>query len=120
MKPKDVVDAYLKAILDRDPDEARRWLADTGFSYRSPIDTMDCPDALVNQSFMASGIIHHATVRKVFEDGADVCHVMEFSIQISDKFQVDLMHWATVENERIIRIETIFDASRYRELFPGA
>ncbi|MFV8834450.1 hypothetical protein [Aquisalimonas sp.] len=118
MNPRDVVDAYLQAILDRDPGEARRWLADTGFYYRSPIETLECAEALVNQSFMSSGIVHHVRMRKVFADGADVCHVMEFTVQISDKFTVDLMHWATVEQDRIQRIETIFDASRYRELFP--
>lgn len=118
MNAKAVVDAYLQALQERDYERARAHLADSGFHYCSPIGTLDSADALVNQSFMSSSIVHSFRVRKVFVDGPDVCHFLVFNVQLSEKFTVDLVHWSTVEAGRITRIEVIFDAHPYRRMFP--
>lgn len=120
MNPKAVVNAYLQALQERDYERARTYLADSGFHYSSPIGTLDSADALVNQSFMSSSIVHSFRVRKVFVDGQDVCHFLVFNVQLSEKFAVDLVQWSTVEDGRIARIEVIFDAHPYRLMFPLA
>ncbi|QIT56730.1 nuclear transport factor 2 family protein [Aquisalimonas sp. 2447] len=119
MDPKTLVEQYLQAVQAQDYRAARGYLADTGFEHVSPLGRLDSADDLVNQSFMSSGIVRRVDVRKVFADGGDVCHFLVYHVQISERHAVDLAHWARVEDGRIVRIEVLFDASLYRELFPG-
>ena len=120
MDPKTFVEDYLQCLKDRDYDVARGYLADSGFFYRSPIGTLDNANALVNESFMSSGVVHGFRIRKAFVDGPDVCHMLVFQVQVSDKVDVDVVHWATVEDGRIARIEVVFDAHPYRIMFPDS
>ncbi|MCC5811642.1 MAG: nuclear transport factor 2 family protein [Ectothiorhodospiraceae bacterium] len=117
MEPKDIVEQYLRAIAQRDYGEARRFLADTGFSYISPIGHFHSADDLMAHSFLSDGIVQRMEFRKHFTDGEDVCHILRFHVQISEKFAADVVHWATVRGGRIHRIEMIFDAYPYRILF---
>lgn len=117
MKPQDVVDSYLAAIAHRDYNQARRFLADAGFSYISPIGTFTDADELMAHSFLSDGIVQRMEMRRRFSDGEDVCHILRFHVQISEKFTADVVHWATVTDGRIRRIEMIFDAYPYRILF---
>jgi hypothetical protein len=41
-------------------------------------------------------IIIDKQVRKVFVDGADVCHILTYRIQISEKQSVEVVHWSQV------------------------
>ena len=120
MDPRTLVEQYLHAVQVQDYRAARGYLADDGFQYVSPLGSLDSADDLVNQSFMSSGIVRRVDVRKAFVDGGDVCHFLVYHVQISERHAVDLAHWARVENGRIVRIEVLFDASLYRDLFPGA
>jgi hypothetical protein len=117
--PLSVVQAYLAARDSFDFERARVLLADQGFSFRSPILCFDSADHLIQYSAHTSGIIQSVQTRKVFVDGPDVCHFLTYRIQISEKLAVELAHWSHVQGDRIQRIETIFDASLYRELFPA-
>ena len=117
--PLAVVEAYFAAQDAYDFERARALLADQGFSFSSPVMRFDSPDHLIQYSAHSSGIIRSVEVRKVFVDGPDVCHLLTYRIQISEKVAVDVAHWAHVENGRIQRIETIFDASIYWDLFPS-
>ncbi len=117
--PLAVVEAYLAAQAARDFATMRGLLADQDFCFRSPIAAFDRAEDFVEYAAMSSGIIIDKQVRKVFVAGADVCHVLTYRIQISEKLSVEVAQWSQVKAGRIQRIETIFDASAYRSLFPG-
>lgn len=118
--PLAVVEDFFAARSAFDFERARSCLADQGFTFRSPIANFDCADHLIQYTAHTSGIIQSVETRKVFVDGPDVCHILSYRIQISEKLVVDVAHWAHVEDGRIQRIEALFDASVYRELFPDA
>jgi hypothetical protein len=113
------VDAYLAAQSARDFEAMRNFLADQGFSYCSPIAVFDRADDFIQYAAVSSGIIIDREIRKVFVDGNDICHFMTYRIQISEKLAVEAAQWSHVHEERIQRIEAVFDASAYRALFPG-
>ena len=117
--PLSVVEAFFAAREAFDFERARTLLADLGFSFQSPIAAFDSPDHFIQYSAHASGIVQSVAIRRVFVDGPDVCHFLTYHIQISEKFTVDAVQWARVEDGRIRRIEVLFDASAYRELFPN-
>ncbi len=119
LDPPSIVDAYLAAQLARDYETMRGLLADTGFCYRSPIASFDRADDFIQYATLSSGIILDREIRKVFVDGNDICHFMTYRIQISEKLAVEAAQWSRVHEGRIQRIEAIFDASVYRELFPS-
>ena len=115
--PRQLVEAYLRAIEEHMPERARGLLADTDFSYRSPIASFDDADAFVSYIAFSGGIVQRIRTRKVFVDGPDVCHFLEFHVQISNKVAVDLVQWARVRDDRIQRLELLFDAHPYRVMF---
>ena len=116
--PLAVVDAYFAAQLARDFAAMRDLLADQGFCYRSPIADFDRVEDFIQYSAVSSGVVIDRQVRKVFVDGGDVCHFLTYWIQISEKVAVEVAHWTQVRDGRITRIEALFDASSYRDLFP--
>jgi hypothetical protein len=118
-EPLSIVETYLKAQSARDYETMRTLLAAEGFSYRSPIAFFDRAEDFLQYASLSSGIIIDHRVRKVFVDGGDVCHLLTYRIQISEKLAVEVAHWAQVREGRIQGIEVIFDASVYRELFPN-
>jgi ketosteroid isomerase-like protein len=117
--PLSIVDAYFAAETARDYEAMRGLLADEGFHFRSPIASFDRANDFVRHAAVSGGIIIDKQVRKVFVDGADVCHILTYRIQISEKQSVEVVHWSQVREGRIRRIEAVFDASAYRELFPS-
>ncbi len=117
--PLSIVEAFFAARDAFDFERARAFLADQGFSFRSPIAEFDCADHFIQYNAHASGIIQSVQIRKVFVDGPDVCHFLTYRIQISEKLSVDAVQWTHVERGRILRIEALFDASVYREFFTG-
>jgi hypothetical protein len=120
VQPKEIVDAYLDAIASHDYEGARRCLADTGFSYESPVARFDSADAFMEYSALNMGILQAAERVKTFVDGPDVCNFLIIHIQISDKERIKLVNWAHVEAGRIRRMEILFDARIFQTLFvPG-
>jgi hypothetical protein len=115
--PLSVVDAYLDALSVHDYDRARGYLADEGFVYESPISVFSSADDLIQHLSLAGGIMQRLERRKVFTDGADVCHLLRFTIQISQKETVKAAQWTRVAEGRIQSIDILFDASPYRSLF---
>lgn len=120
MSPRDIVERFLTAIVDRDYHSARTLLADQGFSYRSPIAEFSSADEFVNHTFMSDGVRQRVEIRKCFVDGDDVCHFLLVHAQISEKITRDVVQWAHVSQGRIDRIEALFDASLYRSFFPSS
>ena len=117
--PLSVVEAYFAALSAYDFGGMRALLADRGFSFHSPIATIDSADLFIQYSAHMGGIIQSLEVRKVFVDGPDVCQFLTYRIQISEKRTVEVAQWSHVENGRIQRIESLYDASIYREMFPA-
>lgn len=116
--PLSVVTDYLSALSVFDYERARTCLDDQDFEYTSPINQFDSADDFIRHITLVSGIIHTVHTRKVFVDGADQCHILTYRIQISEKQDVTAALWTQVRGGRITRIEAIFDASLYRDLFP--
>lgn len=117
MQPKDVVDAYLDAIDRHHYEAARGYLANVGFVYESPIACFDSADAFMEYSAMNMGILQRVERVKAFVDGQDVCNILIMHIQLSSKERVKVVNWARVEQGRIQRIEVVFDARIYQNLF---
>jgi hypothetical protein len=118
VQPNEIVDAYLDAIARHDYEGARRYLADTGFGYESPITRFDSADAFMEHSALTMGILQGIERVKTFVDGPQVCSILILRIQISDKQRVKMVMWCQVEEERIRRMDVLFDTRIYQTLFP--
>jgi ketosteroid isomerase-like protein len=116
--PLSVTTAYLAALHAFDYERARSFLADEDFEFTSPINHFDSADEFAHHLSLVGGIIQSARIRKVFMDEAELCHILTYRIQISEKQDLTLALWTRVRNGRIVRMEAIFDASVYRDLFP--
>jgi hypothetical protein len=117
VQPVEIVDAYLDALASHDYDGARRYLADSGFSYESPVACFDSADAFMEYTALNMGILLRIERVKTFVDGPDVCHVLIMHIQISDKDRVKVVSWCSVADGRIRRMEVVFDTRIYQRLF---
>jgi hypothetical protein len=115
--PRSLVDAYLDALAAHDYDRARAYLADEGFHYESPIASFSDADDFIRHMSFTGGITLDIARRKVFTDGADVCHLLLYGFQISEKETAKVAQWAHVEKGRIRWIEILYDASGYHQLF---
>ena len=116
--PLSVVTDYLSAIRSFDYERARACLADQGFEFTSPILQFNSADDFIRHISLSGAIIQSTEVRKFFVDGPELCHILTYRIQISEKQDVAAALWTRVRAGRIVRIEAIFDASVYRDLFP--
>lgn len=120
MQPRELLGAYIAALSAREYEQARRYLADTGFEYTSPIASFDNADDFMEYTMLMGGIVHSISTRKVFVDGADVCHFLVFNTQIAEREQTSVAQWSRVEGGRIRRIEVLFDAHQYKVMFPAS
>lgn len=116
-EPVAVVDAYLDALAAHDYERARACLSDADFRYLSPVSSFSCADDFMLHMSLSGGILQKVERLKVFSDGPDVCHFMEMTIQLSDKESMRVAQWSRVASGRIVRIEVLFDAHRYRMMF---
>lgn len=117
--PLQVVEGYLDALVRRDFDAVRGFLADAGFSYTSPIATFESADELVTYLTIVSGIVQGVECRKVFVDGPDVCHFLVYTTQLAERQQTPVVQWTRVDGARIRRVELLFDAHQYKIMFGG-
>jgi len=113
---RQTVDEYLDAIESHDYDRARGFLADEGFCYESPISSFSSADEFMQHTSLLAGIVQRMERRKVFVDGSDVCHLLVYIVQLSDKESAKVAHWARVVDGRIQRIEVLFDTHWYRRM----
>lgn len=117
LTPRQVVDSYFDALLARDFDRLRSWLSDREFSYRSPLSRFDHADAFVRDISRIGPILEGIDCRKSFYDGNEVCSILDFKTRMDTLQVTPVVHWATVEGDKIICIETFFDAREYAKLF---
>jgi hypothetical protein len=115
-----LVEAYLDALTAHEYERARACLADEDFRYESPISAFTNADDFIQHISFAGAILQRITRRKVFADGQDVCHLLFYTFQLSEKETAKVAQWAHVEGGRIQSIEFLFDASRYHQLFQAS
>jgi len=114
---RELVDELLDAIERHDYEQARGLLADEGFSYESPISCFSSADDFVQHFSLIAGLLHKIERRKVFVDGQELCHILVFVTQLSDKESMKAVLWTRVANGRIQRIEALFDTHWYHRMF---
>jgi hypothetical protein len=115
--PKEVVDAYLRAIAARDFEGARRWLADGPFVHRSPISSFTNADAYIADISRIGPILEAVERRRTFVDGNEVCVVVNYITRMDRREVTPAVHWLTILGGKIASIETFFDARGYARLF---
>ena len=115
--PRQTVDAYFEALGARDFDRVRACLSDDRFFYRSPISHFDRADTFVNNISRVGPILEAIERRKTFCDGNDVCCIADFKTRMGSLQVTPVVHWVTVEDGKIVAIETFFDAREYAKLF---
>jgi limonene-1,2-epoxide hydrolase len=115
--PLEVVNAYLDAFEDRDFELARRYLADTGFHYRSPVTETSSPDDFTVIISRIGPILERIERRKVFTKDDEVCVIMRIITTMEHLKDVPVVQLSKVVDGRITDMEVFFDASEYNRMF---
>jgi len=113
----ETVSAYLSAIAAREYSHARVYLADDGFYYEDPVNRFDSADELIRYLEMVGPIIGSIDVLKQFTDGNEVCTILQFTAQLSEKTTTMAVQWALVRKGRIVSIYGIYDAHEQKMLY---
>ena len=113
----DVVNKFFDAVEARDFERAQALLSADNFSYEGPIERFDNAAAFV-QSFSRIGSILEALKRRrMFIDGDEVCAILTYETTLEAIESTRIAHWICVEQGRITRIESFFDARAYARMF---
>jgi len=112
-----IVAAYLDALQDRDFERLRTYLADSGFSYRSPVSVADNADDYITLVSRVGPILEGIERIKTFVDGNDVCCILKFRTTMESLKEVPVVQLATVAEGKIVAMEVFFDASEYNRMF---
>ena len=115
--PGQLVRSYLEIIASREVEDGRAYLADTDFSYTSPIGNQDNADRLIEDTARFAPIMDSMTIRKLVVDGEDVVVVVDVGVALQEYMTRTAALIFSVKEDRIQRIEAIFDASEYFKLF---
>lgn len=115
--PVQIVTAYLDALEARDFALARTYLADQGFTYRSPVINVDDADAFIADIWRVGPILERIERRRHFVDANAVCSILNFKLSMSGFQNVPVAHLASIANGKIEAIEAFFDATEYMKLF---
>jgi hypothetical protein len=103
---KEIVMAYLQALIERrDFKSARSYLKDN-VSYVSPLNSFDRAEPYLK--YNESLHLPKPEIKKIFTDGDDVCLIYEMTLTTPPvTFPVSL--WAHVDDGKISTISIIFD-----------
>jgi len=112
-----IVDAYLDAIRQGDFVLAGQCLAGEDFRYRGPYESIEGADRFVERYWGAGQITLDLRVRRVFEDGNELCVIFDIETHLSQRESTAVAMWVRVEAERIVEMEVFHDARGYAELF---
>jgi hypothetical protein len=112
-----IVIAYLDALEDRDFEQLRTFLSDTGFSYRSPVSMADNADDYIIIISRVGPILERIERVRTFVDGDDVCSILRFRTTMESLKEVPVVQLTSVANGKIVAIEVFFDASEYNKMF---
>ena len=112
-----IVTACLDALGDRDFERLRTYLADTGFSYRSPVSATDRADDFIIIVSRVGPILESIERVRTFADGNDVCSILKLRTTMEVLREVPAVLLATVTDGKIVTMEVFFDASEYNKMF---
>ena len=112
-----IVAAFLDTLEDRDFERLRTYLADTGFSYRSPISVTDSADDFIVIISRVGPILESIERVKTFVDGNDVCSILKLRTTMEALKEVPVVLLTTVADGKIVAMEVFFDASEYNKMF---
>ena len=112
--------AYVSAIGQGDFERARRYLSDLTFRFCGPYEAIEGADRFVARYWGAGQITLKLKVRRVFEDGNELCIIFDIETQLSERATTPVAMWLRVEGDKIVEMETFHDARGYAVLFvPG-
>jgi len=115
--PREVVDAFLRALGERDFEHARRFLSGEHFATRSPIGTFCDADSYIEDISRVGPILERIERRRLFAEGDQVCAVVDFVTRMDRRYVSPVVFVMQVEDGKIVSIESFFDASGYTEMF---
>lgn len=112
-----VVTSYLAAIKQGDFGRARQFLSDQGFRFRGPLESIEGADRFVERYWGAGQITLDLRVRKIFQDGPELCAIFDIETQISERRSTPVAMYVRVEGDKITEMEVFHDARGYAEMF---
>lgn len=115
--PQEITDAYIDAIETSNYEQARFYLDDYNFRYRSPVINSNDADEFISNISHVGSILKRIDRRRTFFDGNEVCQVLRFVTEFSTVRTTDVMQWTTIRNGKIVNMEAAFDGRVYREMF---
>jgi len=113
-RAREVVAAFQQAVGQKDFDAARNLLRDD-LEFHGPIDTFRKADDYVRALAKLSSIVEGVEVRKLFEDGDDVCVLYDMSTRVAGTSFVS--EWFHLEGGKIATVRVVFDARPFAAMF---
>ena len=113
----EVVTAFFDAVEARDFERAQTLLSADNFSYEGPIEKHRNAAAFIQSISRFGTILESLERRRIFVDGDEVCALMKYETSIESIESMRIAHWLRVEQGKITRIESFFDARGYAAMF---
>jgi len=113
-KALEVVMAYQQAVGQEDFPAARKLLQDN-LEFHGPIETLHKADDLIQSIRKLSSIVEGVEVKKVFEDGNDVCVLYDMKTKVAGTSFIS--EWFQVKGGKIASIRVVFDARPFAAMF---
>jgi len=114
---RDIINAFLDAVENRDFDQALSFLSAEGFSYRGPIDHFEDPEAFIQDISSIGSILKRIERRRVFIEGNEACVIANYHTTMEDLKTTRVAHWIRLENSKITNVESFFDVRAYARMF---
>ena len=113
----ELVTAFFDAIEARDFERMETLLSADNFSYEGSIERHDNARDFVRSISRFGSILESIERRKMFVDGDEVCAILTYETTLDPIESVRIAHWLRVEQGKITRIESFFDARAYASMF---
>ena len=110
-----VVEQYQRAFGSGDLETARSLLADD-LHFEGPIDTFDRADDYLASVTKLKQIVKGIDVKKVLADDTDVVTIYDMHTN-TPAGTSKIAEWATVENDKIVKLRVFFDARPFAAMF---
>jgi hypothetical protein len=111
-----LVERYLAAVGERDPQAARCCLADRDFQYISPVAHFNDADRFAESIAAVGTILQRIEVRQRFADGLNICHVLDVTVAMDAYKTQTVVHLARVSANKIQRLEVVFDGTDFHRM----
>lgn len=114
---RDIINAFLDAVENRDFDHALTFLSAKEFCYRGPIDIFDDPGAFIQDISAIGSILKRIERRRVFIDGNEACVIATYYTTMEDLHTTRVAHWIRLQQSKITSVESFFDVRAYARMF---